>query len=68
MKQPEAMSANDKRWASKANKQFRLLDEDKMQFESEVETELETAFSTGNLTLAMICLMASFEKKNGGAL
>ena len=59
MKQPEAMSVNDIRWASKPNKQFRLLDDEKVQFESEVENELEVAFSTDNLTLAMICLMAS---------
>ena len=48
-----------RRWASKANKQLRLLDDEKMQFESEVDNELESAFRTSNLTLALICLMAS---------
>ena len=57
-KQPEA-DGESNRWRYKKNRQFRLLSEEMLQFESDLEELLDRAFSLGNLTLDTICRAAN---------
>ena len=57
-KQPEANDDSD-HWRSKKNRQFRLLSEKVLQFESDLEELLDSAFSLGNLTLDKIIRAAN---------
>ena len=72
-KQPEA-NDDSHRWRYKKNRQFRLLSEKVLQFESDLEELLDRAFSLGNLTLDKIIRPANHlaaqhevERKNPNA-
>ena len=57
-KQPEFLDNSD-RWRYRKNKQYHLLDERKLEFESDIEETLERAFSLGNLTIDTIVRVAN---------
>ena len=58
-KQPEAQGTSD-RWRYHKKKQYHLLDDKKLEFESDIEVTLDRAFSLGNLTIEKMISVANF--------